>query len=333
MRRQLVLIFVPKNELAMKYPLKTILLSASLLCLASGCIKEDLSECNPGVLLKYDYSLNPEHSNLFGEEVGKVTVFVFDENGLYYDRFSEAGSHLTNDWQMRLPLPPGNYTTVTWGGALGTYRIGETNADETAFQSELKKGVTHIDNFMLTAEKDGQPLAQLDDLYHGKADVTSVYQPETATTVDLMKNTKHLTVTVEDQTVGRDRTGTDDTPYEVYCTGTNARYLADNSFGMKAETITNRPYDTYTIPGKAISELDLLRLVIGRPFRLVVNDREGKKVFDKDLVEAMMATGNFKTQEDFDRELDYNVVITMDKNVVVTITINGWVVVDIEPDL
>lgn len=124
----------------MKYPFKTILLSASLLCLASSCIREDLSECNPGVLLKYDYSLNPESTNLFGAEVGKVTVYVFDENGIYYDCFSDAGKHLTNDWEMRLPLPPGNYTTVTWAGPLTTYSIGEKNADETVFQSELKKG-------------------------------------------------------------------------------------------------------------------------------------------------------------------------------------------------
>ena len=315
----------------MKYRIKTMLLSALLLAFVSGCIKEDRSECNPGVLLKFDYSLNPEHTNLFGEEVDKVTVYVFDANGLYYGSFSEEGSHLTNDWQMLLPLPPGNYTTVTWAGQLGTYRVGETNADGTAFQSELKKGVTHVDNFMLTAEKDGQPLTRLDDLYHGKADVVSVYQPETATTVDLIKDTKHLTVTVEDQTVGRDRSG--DASYEVYCTGTNARYLADNSFGKNAAIVTNRPYNTYTTPGKAVSELDLLRLVIGRPFRLVVNDKTGKKVFDRDLVEAMMATGHFKTQEDFDRELDYHVVITMDQNTGITVTINGWVAVDIIPDL
>ena len=78
----------------MKYPFKTILLSASLLCLASSCIREDLSECNPGVLLKYDYSLNPESTNLFGAEVGKVTVYVFDENGIYYDCFPTRASIL-----------------------------------------------------------------------------------------------------------------------------------------------------------------------------------------------------------------------------------------------
>lgn len=317
----------------MKYPFKTILLSASLLCLASSCIREDLSECNPGVLLKYDYSLNPESTNLFGAEVGKVTVYVFDENGIYYDCFSEAGKHLTNDWEMRLPLPPGNYTTVTWAGPLTTYRVGEKNADETVFQSELKKGVTHIDNFMLTAENDGEPLIELDNLYHGLKKVTSTFNPETVTVVDLIKDTKHLTVTVEDQSVGRDRADATDAPYEVYCTGTNARYLADNSFGKKAQTIINHPYNTYTSPGKAVSELNLLRLVIGRPFGLTVKNKNGKKVFDKDLVQTMMLTGHYNTQEDFDRELNYNVVVKISDDSSIVITINGWIAVEIEPDL
>ncbi|MDE5711329.1 MAG: FimB/Mfa2 family fimbrial subunit [Bacteroides sp.] len=320
----------------MKYSIKTMLLSASLLLLATGCIKEDRSECNPGALLKFDYSLNPEYTNLFGNEVDKVTVYVFDENGLYYDRFSDEGKHLTNDWKMLLPLPPGNYTTVTWGGPLGTmYRIGETNADETAFQSELKKGVTHISNFMLTAENNGQPLVELDALYHGKADVTSVYWPEESTTVDLMKDTKLLTVTVKDKRVGQSKADAVSAPYEIYCTGTNSRYLADNSFGKKAETITNRPYNTYTTPGNAVSELDLMRLLIGRPFRLVVKDKEGKAVFDRDLVETMQSTGHYNTQEDFDRELRYDVVIDINGNedANIVITINGWVAVEIIPGL
>ncbi len=317
----------------MKYSLRNMLLATSLLCFVSSCIKEDRSECNPGVLLRHDYSLNTEYANLFGKEVGKVTVYVFDEKGLYYGTYTEEGKHLTNDYEMLLPLPVGDYTTVTWGGPLGTYQAGEASADETAFQSELKKGVTHIDNFMLTAEKGGQPLVQLDALYHGKADVTSVYWPSEAATVNLVKDTKHLTVTVKDQKVTSNRTKGENPPYEVYCTGTNGRFLADNSFGKKAETVINRPYDTFTAPGEAVSKLNLLRLVIGRPFRLTVNDNEGKKIFDKDLVEVMMATGKYKTQEDFDRELEYDVVITLDRDIVISVTINGWVVVNIEPEL
>lgn len=314
----------------MKYSFKDMLLATALLCSVSSCIKEDRSECNPGVLLKYDYSLNTEYTNLFGAEVGKVTVYVFDEQGLYYDCYSDEGKHLTNDYQMLLPLPVGNYTTVTWGGALSTYRVGETNTDETAFQGELKKGVTHIDNFMLMAERAGEPLVHLDALYHGKTDVISDYWPRTATTVNLMKDTKHLTVTIEDVTIEE---GKSTEPYEVHCEGTNGRFLADNSFGKKAEEIINQSYNTYTEPGKMVTEMDLLRLVLGRKFFVKVKNSAGETVYNRDLVKAMLDTGKFATQEDFDRESEYEMVIKMDKNVVVTVTINGWEVINLQPDL
>lgn len=317
----------------MKYSLGTILSVILLLCLVSGCIKEDRSECNPGVLLKYDYSLNPERRNLFGDEVGKVTVYVFDENGLYYDSFSDEGSHLTNDWQMLLPIPPGNYTIVVWGGLLEHYRVGELSKNDAVFQNKLEKGVTHIDDFMLTAEQGEQPLMNLDNLYHGISEVTSVFWPKTFTIVDLMKNTKHLTVKVQDSSVGKDSQDGDDAPYEVYCTGANARYFADNSFGRKAETVTYCPYDYIVKSGEIITELDLLRLVEGNPVRLVVKNKEGKIIYDKDLVEQLRATGQYGSQEDLDRESEYEVVIRVDKDVVISVSINGWVAVEIKPEL
>lgn len=319
----------------MKYTFKHILLATALIGSVSSCIKEDRSECNPGVLLKYDYSLNTEHKNLFGEEVGKVTVYVFDEKGFYYGTYSDQGKHLTNDYQLLLPLPVGRYTTVTWGGDLGTYRIGETNADGTVFQSELKEGVTHIDDFMLTGEKNGQPITELDDLYHGKAEVTSVYWPSQATTVDLMKDTKNLNVTILDVTIEGEEAQSAETPdpYTVLCKGANGRYMSDNSFGKKAEELNYHPSRTHVESGKMTANLRLLRLVIGNAFRLHVKNAEGKTVFDRDLIESLMATGEYKTQEDFDRELEYDVVIRMDKDVIVSVTINGWEVVEIEPDL
>lgn len=304
-----------------------------MLCLSSSCVKEDLSECNPGVLLKFDYSLNPQDANLFGPEVDKVTVYAFDDKGLFYGSFSDAGKHLTNDWEMRLPLPPGDYTVVAWGGALGSYRVGETDAEGTAFRGELKKGVTHIDNFMLTAERAGQPLKELDHLYHGKREVTSVFNPQEAETVDLMRNTNHLTVTVEDPLLAGGKASGDSAPYEVVCTGKNGRYLAGNNFGRKAETVTNVPYNSYVEPGKAVSELNVLRLVIGEPFQLTVKDGDGKKIFDRDLIQTMTSTGHFKTQEDFDRETDFDVVIRVERENVIAIIINGWVAVEIIPDL
>lgn len=316
----------------MRFTFRHILLSALLPVFACGCIREDLSECDPGVLLKYDYSLNPEYSNLFGEEVDKVTVFVFDDKGLYYDCFTDEGKHLANDWEMRLPLPPGDYTTVTWGGTLGSYRIGQAEADGSL--SELSKGVTDIDNFILSAEKDGQPLTKLDKLYHGKAKVTSVYQPKDAVVVPLMHDTHILTVTVEDPGISVSSIGA---PYEVSLAGANGRYLADNSFGKEAYTMTYLPYEVHTEPGKAVSELDILRLYVGRPAHLGVKDRQGRVVFDGDLVDVIMATGHYATQEDLDRERRFDIVIRTGTGPGgesgITVSVNGWVAVFVIPEL
>ncbi|MCR6503886.1 FimB/Mfa2 family fimbrial subunit [Bacteroides muris (ex Fokt et al. 2023)] len=322
----------------MKYSFTKMLPALFLLAGLSGCIKEDRSECNPGALLKYDYSLNTEHANLFGEEVGKVTVYVFDEQGMYYGTYSDAGSHLTNSWQMLLPLPAGNYTAVTWGGLLDSYRLGETDTDETAFHSGLKKGVTHIDNFMLSAEEEGLTLQKLDSLYHGKADVTSVFLPETATTVELTKNTNLLIVTIEDESIRETASKGGELPYEIYCKGANGRYRADNRLGKKCASLTYQPHKAHTATGKMEVEIDLLRLMAGQPLRLVIKDRAGKSVYDIDLIENLRATGQYVTQEELDREDVYHVVLRRGtggegEDGAIGITINGWVPVDIKPEL
>lgn len=316
----------------MKYSLKKILPAFFLLAGLAGCIKEDRSECNPGVLLKYDYSLNTEHTNLFGAEVGKVTAYVFDSDGLYYGCFAEEGNHLTNNYRMHLPLPAGDYSVVVWGGALGTYLTGETNAEGTAFQSELKKGITHIDNFMLLAEKNGQPLQALDPLWHGSVQATSVYWSKDPVAVSLMKNTKQLTVKVKDAAIAAGRSG-GETSYRVRCEGNNARFMADNRFGKNAAAVVYQPHHTELAPGILTARLDLLRLVEGNPLRLIVENSEGQTIFNKNIVEELMRAGRFETQEELDREDELEVVIERNSNITITVTINGWNVVDVIPDL
>lgn len=316
----------------MKYSFnKKILPTLCLLVSLAGCIKEDRSECNPGVLLKYDYSLNTEYVNLFGAKVRKVTVYVFDENGFYYGCYVDEGAHLTNDYRMYLPLPAGNYTMVVWGGTLGTYFIGEADSERTIFQSLLQKGITHIDNFMLLAGKDVRSLEQLDDLWHGNIRATSVYWVQDPVTISLMKNTKSLTVKLKDATIGNDRN--DEIPYRVRCEGANAQYMADNSFGKKSHTVTYLPHDISLTRGMMTAKLDLLRLVEGNPVRLVVENRTGKIVFDKDLVRELMRPNRFGTQEELDREDELEVVITRDNDITLTVTINGWDVVEVIPEL
>lgn len=319
----------------MRYSFTKILSAIALIGGLSGCIREDRSECNPGVLLKYDYSLNTEYTNLFGAEVGKVTVYVFDEKGLYYGCHSEEGSRLTNDYQMLLPLPTGRYTVVTWGGDLAPYRLGESGKEGSVFHEQLKEGVTHIDDFMLMAERaNGQPLNALTDLYHGKADVTSVFQPQDTYTIPLTQDTKHIHVKVKDVTLGKPKRAVPaEPPYEIYCTGTNGRYRSDNSIGSPAAEVRYTPYDIRQEEGVMYADLNTLRPTLDRELRITVKDATGKSVFEKDLVGFMKEKAGFDSQEDFDREDEYEIVIRMEQDVAFSITINGWEAVEITPDL
>lgn len=317
----------------MTRPFTKILTACLLLAGLAGCIKEDRSRCNPGVLLTYEYSLNTERTDLFGDEVDKVTVYLFDEQGMYYDSFSDEGPHLTNDWQMRLPLPPGDYTAVVWGGPLGScYRVGETDGSESVLHEELKRGKTHIDDFMLSAEKEGEPLQRLDALFHGKAEVTSVFQPETATNVALTKDTNLLTVTIEDSAIEGASTRSE-APYRIRCEAANARYRADNRFGRECRTVTSLPHTVRTEAGRMTAETDLLRLTTDRPVRLVIENSAGETVKDFDFVATLLTTGKYSTQEDLDREDTYRLVVRTDGNHVLSVTINGWVPVEIKPVL
>lgn len=319
----------------MKYTLKHILSAIALISCVSSCIKEDRSECNPGVLLKYDYSLNTEHVNLFGAEVNKVTVYIFDEKGLYCGCHSEEGPQLTNDYQMLLPLPIGRYTVVTWGGDLTSYRLGESDNAESVFHEQLKEGVTRIEDFTLIAErKNGQALGALTDLYHGITDVTSTYQAQTLHTVSLTKDTKRVYVTVKDASIGKSKTDAlTAAPYEIYCTGTNGRYRADNNFSSQCAEVKYTPYNIRLETGTMYATLNTLRPTLDRELRITIKDTTGKSVFDKDLVNFMKKIGNFKNQEDFDREDEYEIVVRMDKDIAVSVTINGWEAIDILPDL
>ena len=90
-----------------KYLLLPALAGAALL---TGCIQDETSDCHPGLEIAYAYTLNNEGVDRIGSEVDRITVFVFDENGLYLDRypFSEEEFKSKNH-TVSLPLPAGNY--------------------------------------------------------------------------------------------------------------------------------------------------------------------------------------------------------------------------------
>lgn len=306
------------------------------IALLQGCIKEDMSTCNPELLLKYSYTLNKYNENLFGTEVNKINAFVFDENKLYYGTYTEQGDHLQNDWQMRIPLPIGKYSVVVWAGELSTYNTGEL-VDPSGTLSELRKGVTSIEDFMLivkyakSTQSHPEIIDRPDDLYHGVVyDALSDVNPTTGPTVHLTKNTHLLKIKV---------TGISNLPLgtslDVFATAANGRYKHDNNVGEHALTI--KYPQLHTELGDDVMKVDLtvLRLMIGRSPMLIVADHKNpdKPLYKQNIIDAILQHPDYKNQRDIDREDEFEFEINLNKDLTITVTVNGWTVEHIYPGL
>lgn len=81
----------------------------------SGCIREDMSNCNYTRLM---FTYNGDSSaDIFGSKINNVDLFLFDEGGYFYSAYQINRSQLKNLQGINLSLPPGRYQVVCWGNA------------------------------------------------------------------------------------------------------------------------------------------------------------------------------------------------------------------------
>lgn len=309
-----------------------------LLLLLQSCIKEENSSmCESWLLLRFGYTLNDQYSNLFGTEVHKVTVYVFDSNGKYVDSFSEQGDQLTNDYVMRISLPEGKYSVVAYGGDFTTYPVGELNRLDNTLSNTLRKGVTDISDFraelknLAGAENYLYPVNTPDDLYAGfTTTAVSAMKNQNVTDIALMKDTKKIKVKI---TSGDPIT----TPFDIYITALNGRYLADNSIDLNHGIFKYTPVSSTVQSNYMEVDLKIMRLLLGQSPMLVIKNSETQQViYNENMIDQILLTQKYVTQEDFDREDQFVFEITMqskDNNVEIQVSVNGWKINSINPDI
>lgn len=305
----------------------------TLMLLLQGCIREDLSDCESELLLRFRYTLNEQYTNLFGAEVYHITVYVFDSNGKYVDQFSEHGNKLTNEFVMHIPLPEGKYSALAYSGNFTTYSVGESGTQTRSLGGALRKGVTDINDFRLElngstdAENYLVPTNVPDDLHAGlTTQAASAISNKLVTDVDLIKITKKIKVTIS---------GTDvlHAPLDVFITALNGRYKSDNSIDPNNGTFKYVPMKSATTPNKLVVDFKQMRLMLGQSPMLVIRNRTTQEVlYHENMIDLILSTGKYASQEDFDREDEFDFNISFVNDILIGVSINGWIINNITPD-
>lgn len=304
--------------------------------LLASCTKEDLSECNPGVQLKFSYLLNNQGINLFGDEVDQITVLAFDATGHYYATFSDGGNHLTNDYVMTLPLPVGKYTLISWGGDMAHYNTVAITDQDAGVSEALVKGVTTMEQFRIMLKN--QVYSEVLSLYHGQtcrveskvAESSEVYN------IDLLKNSKKISVRLKglNNLPQMAQSKTQTSMFDMGITAHNGIYNHENNIPSHSKAIQYKPHTTTEHDNESFYDISTLRLVIGQESILSVNSSAtGDKIFSYDIVALIMESPDFESQLDLDRNFSYEFDFNVNPDLSVSITINGWLITNAIPEL
>ena len=293
--------------------------------LSSGCVADDLSEC--GISVRFQYVKNVEGIDRFATDIHKVTLFVFNGEGLYLGEYSEEGAPLRNaGYRMNVNLSPGAYRLVAWGNLGEEYGLPPMTVNET-----------RIEDLVLSLRCTGNNVEEFPThLFFGEEeiDVAGDGTRRADVVVGMMKNTNTVHVLIkglplEDRYTDGNGGITEEMPYGCTITSVNRHYKFDN-------TITGNDRLTYIPRYSASLEGQTLEagfVTMREPndgstgSRLVIHSRGTTLppvLLDMNLTGLLLAasvTGNL----DIDDEFDLEIIFDYTNGTISTITINGWV--------
>lgn len=332
-----------------------------------GCIKEDLSGCPTAGKLDVELTYTLHNTtdadgnpvDLFAQQVHRVEVFVFDAQGRYVKTVtddepnrsavrSSRAAH-AGTYHKQIELPTGEYRLVVWGNRY----------DRESVASGTERLETGRVSLRQLASTDQVTLLS-DSLFHGMtAQAVTVKNGEEQTVpVSLTKDRNDVRLVVRYRAKGQTEVSTYPIPASqttAYLTDHNGTYDFTNAVAS-AQTFTYQPgrfgpeYDKAfhgLLPAGAypteqdycyVADFSCLRLMKDHTDARIVVNRKGTEVYSRSLMELITKVEKYRTQEALDREDRYLIELLLeydpaDANTLISISINGWNVVDRDIDL
>lgn len=323
----------------MKRLLEPLLLPLSFLLpllFLSGCIDDDTAGCPSVISLRVTAEVSVSGGTESESTFNYTGVFAFDSRGVLADYGRMVSENGTNGQLVELSVQEGKYTIVTWCGAdfSKDYEVMALTSSG-GFTDRFVKGETRLADMRLRAKA-----GEVCDTWTGNLFWGAVQEVTVSTGVNLIKldsklqKNSHL---VEIVVEGTEETNTRATSrYDVRLTTVAGIYKFDNSTDLSLSApYTYLPYETESIGNDLHLRLRTMRLFVDIPATLTLTDRlTGDAVYTADLIDLIMQNPAYRTQEDLDREGTYKIVVghglaTPSGNI--TITVNGWKIIILEP--
>lgn len=239
-----------------------LLLYSSMFVFNTSCtdwIYDDRSGCDSGVYLSFRYDYNLQRVDMFADYVGGITVYVFDTDGNFVMKQSEAnlpGSAPLRfkDYRMHLDLPAGTYR---FGGTCMQKEVEETQVGEKAKfciadpeagkMEDLSVELEHAADGRV--EHKGLPL---DTLWHAMSSrwITTSDLYAVSDTLSLVRDTKHINVVLRE--IDRPE-GVDVADYDFAIIDRNLHLRYDNSVD-ESETAIYTPYVAWNTEDRPLGD-------------------------------------------------------------------------------
>ena len=324
--------------------LKKLFLALVSLAMLSSCNMmkedEDLTSCGLFVTFKYDYNL--QRSDMFGDHVGGVTLYVFDSDGRYLRSYEDnnipsMGMMLDGEYthaMQILDLPAGNYRFIALAN--------QKSYDATLATSGAKYRRTSLsvgddcDKLKVTLDREAgtgganpmvSNVAPMDTLWHGMTGAQPIQvknNGKTVAKISMVRDTKMLTVSLHNLDEDK-RADMDTEDYEYFIVDNNGR-LAYNNDLLADDDLVYTPFHKWNTYAKnaagtvtestAHAGLTFNRLIWSEnpdenALLIIRNKVTGKEVAAINLTDALAQGRNaydayaYSRQEYLDRSYDY----------------------------
>ncbi len=308
---------------AVKIPALSGALIACLLSVVS-CIREDVSAC-PQDTYRLQFRFSREDTRALREgELRVANIYVFDRNDRFVAQQEIASPAIGKVYTADFTLDAGNYSFAVWVNRVDPYSITPNTGEFPAIRPTKREAEMCLN---LSADRCVRSILPT-QLYGSLVFESIPGKGDQLLTVPLVENTNIINLTVR---------GLAPTAHVYTCTiaDNNGNYYFDNTFAPCEEflyTATAHFDDSDALKGS----LTVLRLAESHHPKLALRDlTAGEMVYPcrpgqtDDLIEMILNAYANGPRIDFDRTHVYDIIISFDTNMAVSVTVNGW---ELTPD-